>query len=122
MSLTAEQISQFSVACQQLVSAAAVLSLKRPVTARAAYATNGAPFTLPDEVKSFCIVNLGLSALGVTFSNITVAGITGITLIYASIKEFSFSCENDQNYIKAGSIIVTPAVGHIALVQYLING
>lgn len=123
MSLTAADIKQFSVTIQEFTSAIKLLALARPVIPKALYATNGTPGEIPARTKAFCIINLGASGLGVTFSDIDISGIDGITEILASIQEFSFTVEVDHNYFKTESpIIVTPAVGHIALVQYITDG
>ena len=80
----------------------------------------GVAGVIPDKVKAFNIINLGLNGLEVTFADIPVTGITGITAIPAPLKVFGYSIENDQNTI-VGPITVTPPANHHVVIQYLLQ-
>jgi len=80
-------------------------------------ATNGAPVTVPINARSFTVTNLGLNAEGLSFSDITIAGVTGLATIPAVVDTFSHSVEEDQDGFVA-AVVITPAAGHSALVQW----
>lgn len=93
--------------------------LKTRMTAHAFVAENTVPVTIPDGIKAFNVINLGLNGTMNPLADIGITGVPGITAIPSKIQTFCFSIENDQNII-AGPIVITPAVNHKALVQYLL--
>jgi hypothetical protein len=82
-------------------------------------ATNGAPVVLPAGVRSFTVTNLGLNGSGLVFSDITTAGISSSTTIPALVATATWSAEEDQDGLGAGTITITPAAGHQAYVQWV---
>jgi len=111
---------QLSQQIQQILSAVSVSAIGvRELIPNALYVTGPATGTIPNKIKSFNIINLGLGGNNAAWSDIAVTGIVGITTINSGLKIFGYSIENDQNKIR-GNIIVTPASGHIVLLQYLL--
>lgn len=80
-------------------------------------ATNGAPVTIPDNVKGYSIVNLGENAAGLYFSNIALTGDLTAT-IPASLNPFGASVE--RGVITNSNITVTPAATHQAAVTWIV--
>lgn len=77
-----------------------------------------ATFSIPDGVKGFNIINLGLNGAGATFADIPLTGVEGITAIPSQLDTFCFSLENDQNTI-TGPIVVSPPANHHVFIQYV---
>lgn len=113
-----ETEEQFKIFMQKVLSGVETIALRKiPVTPHAAVITNTSG-TIPTNIKSFNIINLGLNGERKTLSDIPVTGIVGLTAIPSSISVFGFSIENDQNHI-VGPIVVTPATDHVVVIQYL---
>ena len=82
-----------------------------------AIATNAIPVTIPDNVKSYSIVNLGLNGEGLTFSDIALSGdIT--TDIPAALNPFGSSVE--RGVITNSNITVTPVASHLVAVSWIV--
>lgn len=82
-------------------------------------ATNGAPVTIPANVKSFSVLNLGLNHLGIQFADIDISG--GLTeTMFAAESYFEYNVEEDQDSFVNAAIVVTPAAGHEAKVRWII--
>lgn len=117
--MTPEQDKQLSVVLGQITGMLQEIAFrKRSLLPYAYLSTDATPLTIPDAVKSFNIINLGLNGDCVEFEPITVTGITGITSIPKTLRVFGYSIENDQNEIK-GPIQVTGLNNHHILIQYL---
>ena len=82
-----------------------------------AIATNEAPVTIPANVKSFTIVNLGLIADGTYPQAIAISGSKTFS-IPATYSPFSMSFDNGT--ISNSSIIVTPVETHQAAVTWIL--
>lgn len=121
--LTEEQIKQFTVLLGKFDSALQTIALgirkMQPYCYKITGGGSPGNLTIPDGVKAFNVINLGLNGLSATFADITVTGVTGISAIPKELDTFAFSIENDQNTI-AGPITVTPAASHVIVIQYLL--
>lgn len=85
------------------------------------YAITGpATGTIPDKVKAYNIINLGLGGNNKVFDDIAVTGIIGTTSISKHIRVLGYKVDNDQN-ILSSPIVVTPETGHVVVIQYLIT-
>jgi hypothetical protein len=112
---------QITVQLQQILSAVSTTAVgQRYLIPRAKYVTGPAFSTIPTNTKAFNVINLGLDGLGKTFADIQVSGIAGITEIMAAIRVFGYTIENDNDVLR-GLVTVTPAAGHIVLLQYMIG-
>lgn len=80
-------------------------------------ATNGAPVTIPDNVKAYSIVNLGENAAGLSFTSIALTGDL-VTTIPATLSPFGASVE--RGVITNSNITVTPTATHQAAVTWIL--
>jgi hypothetical protein len=119
MSFTRQEIEEVMTTLRQIKSSAQVSAIgERRLAPHAFYVTGPASGNIPTDVKSFTITNLGESGSAVVFADVNVTGIAGITIMKAKIETIGYWVEDDQNIIKS-NITVTPADGHMVLVQYL---
>lgn len=79
------------------------------LTTFAVVATNAAPVTIPANVKSFSVLNLGVDALGISYTDVVMTGGLVDTILGTSPElGFQYSVSEDQDAL-AGSVDVTPA-------------
>jgi len=82
-------------------------------------ALSTSPVTIPANVKSFSVLNLGLNHLGMEFADIAISG--GLTeTMFAVESYFEYNVEEDQDSFINAAIVVTPATGHEAKVRWII--
>ena len=82
-------------------------------------ATNTTPVTVPANVKSLSISNLGLNGLGMQFADIAITG--GLTYtMKASLAEIEFSVQEDQDSFTNAAVVITPSAGHEAAVLWTV--
>lgn len=117
--MTTEQAKMLETSLGSIVSLLNEIALRnRKLQPYAAIKTDGTAQSVPDGIKAFNIINLGLNGEAVVFDDIAVTGITGITVIPKNMKVFGYSIENDQNQI-TGPIQVTGTNLHHIVIQYL---
>ena len=79
------------------------------LTTVAFVATNAAPVTIPANVKSFSVLNLGVDALGISYTDVVMTGGLVDTILGTSPElGFQYSVSEDQDAL-SGSVDVTPA-------------
>jgi len=84
-----------------------------------AVATNGAPVTVPANVKSLSVLNLGSITNPYITADIDISG--GLVETMLAIEEsFDYTVHEDQDSFVNAAIVVTPASGHQAKVRWTI--
>lgn len=118
--MATELEKQISVNLQKIAAGVTKLATEKQVLVPTAeLLTGGTPGIIPAGVRGFNIINLGVSGLGVTFNDIPVTGIAGITSIPKFLNVFGYSVEEDQDILKGPITVTPPATNHV-LLQYLI--
>lgn len=75
----------------------------------AVVATNAAPVTVPANVKSFSVLNLGTDALGITYTDVVITGGLSDTIVGTSPElGFEYNVNEDQDAL-SGNVVITPA-------------
>jgi ligand-binding SRPBCC domain-containing protein len=82
-------------------------------------ALSTSPVTIPANVKSFSVLNLGLNHLGMEFADIVISGGLSETM-FAAESYFEYNVEEDQDSFINAAIVVTPNTGHEAKVRWII--
>lgn len=84
-----------------------------------AVATNASPVTIPANVKSLHVLNLGSITNPFITSDIDISG--GLVETMLAVEEsFEYSVQEDQDSFLNASIVVTPASGYQAKVRWTI--
>lgn len=119
MELTKEQISDFFEKFTRMVSSMQTVAIGvRKYTPHYYLIVGPDTGTIPINVKSFHIINLGLGGNNIKHEDISVVGIVGTDIISKHIPIFGYKTESDQN-ILSSPIEVSPIAGHHVILQYL---